>query len=308
MAQSVRISPNAVTALKDALASVFWFKNDLHRYLKAAITDGELLLGIDWQGQYKRDSINEFVDRLMRDEHRHRDVVLRLMSDIVAMDDFPALRRAEDAEKKVAEAEEAVERLRRYFKPYEAALLEEEQARTRIAATQARAQQRQATSKRLAELKGRFFELVALDNPQRRGFAFEPFLRDLFDTFDLDPKASFKPRGEQVDGGLTLDQTHFLLEARWRKDLATREDLDVFAAKVARSAENTLGLFISVEGFAPEGIDMHDGQQSALILMDGADLLAVLDERIDLVELLRRKHRHAAMTGEIYTRADQILG
>lgn len=37
------------------------------------------------------------------------------------------------------------------------------------------------------------------------GVALEPFLRELFDTFDLDPKASFKISGEQIDGGFTLD-------------------------------------------------------------------------------------------------------
>jgi hypothetical protein len=34
--------------------------------------------------------------------------------------------------------------------------------------------------------------------------------------------------------------------------------------------------------------------------MDGADLMAVLEERIDFVTLLLRKNRHAAQTGEIY--------
>lgn len=307
MARPQRISPNAIAALKDALASVFWFKNDLHRYLKAAVRDDRLLAGIDWSGQYKRDSVEQFVDRAVVDEDKHRDGLLHLMADISAMEDFPGLRRAEDRERKMAEAQEAVDRLRRYFKPYEAALLEEEQARARIERAKAEAELKHATSKRLTELRQRFYELMGMDSPHRRGFDFEKFLRELFGTFDLDPKASFKPQGEQVDGGFTLDGTHFLLEARWRKDPAVREDLDVFAAKVAAKSENTLGLFISVEGFAREGIEKHSGRQSALHLMDGGEVLAVLEGRIDLVELLRRKHRHAAMTGEIYLRADQIL-
>jgi hypothetical protein len=46
---------------------------------------------------------------------------------------------------------------------------------------------------------------------------------------------------------------------------------------------------------------------SPLILADGGDLLAVLEQRIDLVDLLRRKYRHAAMTGEIFFAVDRIL-
>jgi hypothetical protein len=307
VAKFQRISANAIAALKDALAAVFWYRNDLYRYLKASVPDQRLLAGIGWSEQYKRDSIEEFIDRLGASDDQNREVLLHLMADISAMDDFPALHRTEDRDQKVADAKEAVERLRTYFKPYEAALLEEEQARARIEQKKAEGELKRATSTRLAALKARFYELLAMDNPQRRGFDFEPFLRELFNTFDLDPKASFKPRGEQVDGGFTLDGTHFLLEARWRQDAAERGDLDIFKAKVEGKAENTLGLFISVEGFSPEGVEMHNGRQSPLLLMDGGEVLAVLEERIDLVDLLRLKHRHAAMTGEIYFTASQIL-
>jgi hypothetical protein len=34
--------------------------------------------------------------------------------------------------------------------------------------------------------------------------------------------------------------------------------------------------------------------------MDGGDLMAVLEERIDFTSLLLRKKRHAAQTGGIY--------
>jgi len=41
--------------------------------------------------------------------------------------------------------------------------------------------------------------------------------------------------------------------------------------------------------------------------MDGGDLYVVLDGRIDLRELLRRKRRHAAMTGNILLTASELL-
>jgi hypothetical protein len=64
--------------------------------------------------------------------------------------------------------------------------------------------------------------------------------------------------------------------------------------------ENTLGLFISIEGFDGTALSKHSQRGSPLVLADGGDLLAVVDERIDLRDLLRRKYRHAAMTGEIF--------
>lgn len=305
-----RISANAISALKDALTAAFWFKKDLYNYAKAAVGGEPLFLsGIGWTDPdvYKRDSVSTFVDRLVREQDEHQDVLLALMADVAAMEDFPQLRRAEDSGAKITEAKEAVARLRGLMQPYEEALAQEAAAREGIRATRAANEERRATSQRLAELQRRYMELVSLA-PQQRGFALEGLLRDLFDCFDLDPKASFRIVGEQIDGGFSLDQEHFLLEAKWENAPAGREALDVFASKVARRAENTLGLFVAISGFEPTAVETHSGRRSPLILMDGGDLHAVLDERIDLRELLRRKRRHAAMTGVILITAAQVLG
>jgi hypothetical protein len=304
-----RISPNAIAALRDALSVIFWRKKDLLDYLRASVENPRLLDGIDWlhPDVYKRDSVRRFVNRLASRQERHGDLLLRLMGDVATMDDFPQLAWLEDADAKITVARAAVERLRKYMEPYEARLAAEVKARDEIAKAAAAADLRRATSSALARLRDDFFELLATEDPRRRGFAFEPWLHELFDVFDLDPKASFRVVGEQIDGGFTLDHTHFLLEARWRKDLAAREDLDSFRAKVQDKAENTLGVFVSIAGFEPSAVSKHSYRGSPLQLVDGGDLLAVMDERIDLKDLLRRKHRHAAMTGEIYIRADAIL-
>jgi hypothetical protein len=44
-----------------------------------------------------------------------------------------------------------------------------------------------------------------------------------------------------------------------------------------------------------------------MLLMDGSDLMAVLEGRIDLIELLYRKKRFAAQTGNIYLRIHEIM-
>lgn len=41
--------------------------------------------------------------------------------------------------------------------------------------------------------------------------------------------------------------------------------------------------------------------------MDGADLMAVLEQRIALPDLLRRKKRAAVQTGNIYLKVSEIL-
>jgi hypothetical protein len=53
--------------------------------------------------------------------------------------------------------------------------------------------------------------------------------------------------------------------------------------------KNTLGLFISINGFSSECTSTKSEALKAMILMDGADLNAILDDRITLHEMLYRK-------------------
>lgn len=309
MAVRQRISANAIQALKDALTAAFWFKRDLLNYAKAAVGgDSRFLEGIHWTDPdiYKRDSVSMFVDRLVAKQETHQDLLLALLVDVASMDQFPQLARAEDAATKVAEARAAVARLKAVVQPYEKALADQAAARERIAAARTNQETRRATALRLAELKDRYLEILQM-KPQQRGFALEPLLRGLFDVFDLDPKASFRVTGEQIDGGFSLDQEHFVLEAKWEKDPSDRAALDVLRQKVDRRSENTLGLFVAISGFDPTAVQLHSGHRSPLLLMDGADLYAVIEGRIDLRELLRRKRRQAAMTGDILLTAAEIL-
>ena len=56
-------------------------------------------------------------------------------------------------------------------------------------------------------------DLSALD-PQPRGYAFESFLKRLFDKFGLEAREPFRLRGEQIDGSFILENEIYLLEAK----------------------------------------------------------------------------------------------
>ena len=307
---ATRISANAIAAVKDALTAAFWFKRDLYSYAKAAVGGEPLFLsGIEWTSpdQYKRDSVNLFIDRLVRAQDEHQDLLIALLVDVAAMDDFPGLQRADDPQPKIAAAREAVARLRAVVQPYERELIERQADRERFDAARVAAEERRATNERLAELKARYLEVLRMD-PQPRGFALEKLLHDVFDAFDLDPRRSFRIVGEQIDGGFTLGGEYFLLEAKWHQTPTARDELDVFSARVGRRGENTLGLFIAINGFEPTAVHIHSGNRSPILLMDGSDLYAVLDVRIDLRDLLSRKRRETAMTGRVLLTAAEILG
>ena len=165
----------------------------------------------------------------------------------------------------------------------------------------------QEVKAKLQALTQEYYRLLSSDETQKRGYRLEKILRDLFELFDLDPKASFKIVGEQIDGAFTFESIDYLLEAKWQKEPASTRDLDGLAGKLSRKLENTLGLFLSINGFSPEAVQTHSSGRRLMILMDGSDLMAVLEGRIDLLQLLLRKRRHASQTGRIYLQIHEIL-
>src|SRR2546422_2098225 len=76
-------------------------------------------------------------------------------------------------------------------------------------------------------------ELIALSGlaPQPRGYAFEKFLKGLFDVYGLEARDAFRLRGEQIDGSFQLSNDTYLLEARWRNPPCGVEDLHAFHGK-----------------------------------------------------------------------------
>jgi hypothetical protein len=138
------------------------------------------------------------------------------------------------------------------------------------------------------------------NNAQKRGFAFEKFLNSLFMLFDLEPKESFRIVGEQIDGAFTFDGNDFLLEAKWQEKPIELGELYKFGGKIEGRLKLTLGLAVSINGFTQDYNESKSASLKTMLLMDGADLITVLENRIDLKDMLFRKRRHASDTGDIF--------
>src|SRR6266511_4214379 len=90
-------------------------QEDLYNYAKAAVAgEPAFLAGIDWTDKdtLKRDSVSTFVDRLVREQDDHQDLLLALLVDVANMSDFPQLTRVEDAAPKIKSAQQAVAHLK----------------------------------------------------------------------------------------------------------------------------------------------------------------------------------------------------
>lgn len=301
-----KIHPAAYGALVEALAVIYWYKKDLRKFLCQRTTESpELVVGIDFD-DYKRVVADEFVDRLMADEQAHRQLTLDLMFEVAGMENFPSLKRQADGAHLVAQAREAVADLRRWTEQFQGLLQERQAVAQEAEDYRQRLAQRRSFIAKLEVLKEGFLELSTMTDRQAAGRQFEVFLNMLFRLFDLEPRLSYNLQAEEIDGALSFDTDDYILEAKWWKGAVEAEDVDKFDAKVRRKGKNALGLFISVNGFSAGALELYK-RGTSFVTMDGGDLFCVLDGRITLTELLRRKKRHANETGSCYFAAQQAL-
>jgi hypothetical protein len=301
-----RLTPAGTVALKEALCSIYWYKADLRGFLQQCLANPRVLSALNWDN-YKRQIVSDLVDYLAANQDTHLNDLTKLCHEVCSIDTFAHLEQLEGGQEKAERARVAVAQLKSLLEPHEQLRKEQDDLAERQQRAAEKLRSNVAVREKLEQIKTRYMALVVSTDAQGRGFELEKVMYDLFELFDLDPKASFRNTGEQIDGAFSLTGTDFLFEAKWRKEQTTAADLDSFAGKVKRKLENTLGVFLSINGFTPDGVAAHSSGGAVVVLMDGADLMAVLEERIDFVTLLLRKKRHAAQTGEIYLQIHRIL-
>jgi hypothetical protein len=300
------IAPVAINALKEALTSIYWYKSDLRSFIMNTINDSSLLARINWE-DYKRNIVANIIDFLSNHQETYQNDLLKLIVEVIKIDDFSHLRRLEDGKEKEERAKNAVVALKKLTIQHYDLMEEEKRKEQKRKKAYEKMLKNKGVSERLEVIKKEYFNLISSADPQKRGFKLEKVLKKLFILFDLDPKASFKIIGEQIDGAFTFDNTDYLFEAKWQQEPVRIKDLDGFSGKLARKLDNTLGLFLSINSFSEDAVKAHSSGRRLMILMDGSDLMAIIEGRIDLIELLLRKRRHASQTGVIYLKIHEIL-
>lgn len=301
-----KISVQALLALKEALATIFWTKRDLRQFISLTIENNLILSTIDWNENTKFESVSQLIDRMAKREDMYQSDILKLIQECTNFEDFSHLKRWDDSELKINNAKEAVKKLRNQTAGFFETIAELKKAEKARETNQAKIKESINYQERLDQLKQKFFEIAINENHQNRGHQFEKFLNELFIFFDLDPKSSFKIVGEQIDGAFTFDNTDYLLEAKWQKDQINAQDLYGFGGKIQGKFKNTCGLYISLSGYSSDSTKVDGPSIKAIILCDGACLMQVLEGRIKLNDMLYIKRRHAAQTGEIFYRLTGI--
>jgi hypothetical protein len=148
-----------------------------------------------------------------------------------------------------------------------------------------------------------FDELTRSDDPHSRGYLLQDLMNRVFDIHSIPVIKSFTRNegGEQIDGAFKLEGWHYLVECRWRKKLADIRELDGLIGQVGRSGRQTMGFFLSINGWSANvPLLLKQNPQKFIIMMDGYDLRCVLSQSVDFQKFLSSKIETLNLKGEPY--------
>ena len=301
MSKDKKISPQAILALKEALSVIFWKREDLQDFIKLSIENNIIIGTINWGGT-KREAVKELIERMTNRPDIYKTDLMHLLLAVTDFNDFSNLKYWDEDGSKTKKAKEAVNNLRTYTKGYIQITQEQEESQKRKAEAEKKIIKNKTLNDELSALKERFNLMTTANDLQKRGFELEKFLYDLLLLYELEPKGSFKNYGEQIDGAFTFQGTDYLLEAKWKKQV-DRGELATFCYKVETKFKTAVGLLVTIDGVTSEAISPDF---KSIIIMDAFDIIAILDERISLTDLLFKKRRKAIETGKIYLNYTQL--
>ena len=188
---------------------------------------------------------------------------------------------------------------------------EAEAERDRRESAERQRKEKGAMLRQQSELLLAQFDYAAIGTePLQRGFLLEDLLNRTFDLHGLSVVRSFRRNGggEQIDGAFEMEGWHYIVECRWRERLADIRQLDGLAGQVARSGKQTMGLFLSINGWSEYVVPLlKQNPDKSIILMEGLDLRTVLTLSVDLRRLLKAKLSALNLEAEPYMPVSRLL-
>jgi len=156
----------------------------------------------------------------------------------------------------------------------------------------------------------KYNKLTKLKDPHRRGYLLQDLMNETFNFYGVRVSSSFirNEGGEQIDGAFSLDGWFYIVECRWRKKLADIRELDGLYGQVNRSGKQTMGFFLSINGWSDNVPPMlKQNKDKCVILMNGDDLQHCLSGKIDFLNFLRQKVEKLNFIGEPFYGATEYL-
>jgi len=142
--------------------------------------------------------------------------------------------------------------------------------------------------------------IISKMSPQKLGFELEKIFSEILLLEEFEYSPPYRTEIEQIDGIFKHEKFDYLIEIKFESSLTKKESLSIFDDKIRNKAQSTRGFFLAMNGFDQEHIKDFMGHSPRLILMDGQELVAVLDGRTTLYDVVSTKVRELVKNGTIF--------
>ncbi|PZN96994.1 MAG: hypothetical protein DCF31_02320 [Alphaproteobacteria bacterium] len=283
--------------LKRCMLALFWPKKDIVEFLRSVECPESILSSLVIAGpeaSSRRDIITEVISALGKRPDRGHATYQLMVDRLSNWTHFDRYWFEEQKKLDREEADLAIASLRNSvtLRNTRTARQRETSAKTKFAA---------AKTADLSALKTAFAKVHGAEmSPQARGKLFERFLKELFDRQSIKMGDPFEIVGEQIDGSFKFEGENYIVEAKWQDPSTSTGDLYKFAHKVDGKMHGR-GLFVSVNGYSKDSLSaiLH-GKHIKTILVDGEDLVHILEGLLTLEDTLDFKIRSAQTRGDVY--------
>jgi len=185
--------------------------------------------------------------------------------------------------------------------PIDRAVKDQERRKKQTEAKQ-KSEKNRMQIKRLDYLRNQFLALFA-DNSitsQQRGFELEKIFFELLEIEEFEFAKPYRQTGEQIDGHFKYDTFDYLVEIKWVKGVVKQSDLSIFDGKIRGKAQSTRGMFLAVNGFDDNAVRKYTGDNPRIILMDGQELMIILEGRRTFFDCMKFKVDVLVRYGHIF--------
>ncbi|MFJ2044376.1 hypothetical protein ACIOBL_12255 [Paenibacillus taichungensis] len=150
-------------------------------------------------------------------------------------------------------------------------------------------------------------------NPQLRGTMLEDIVNRLFNAYDLNENLTVvqafrrNDNGEQIDGAFKFEGWHYIVEMKWTNRVSGIRELDSLYGKISRSGKQTMGVFISINGWSSHVVDLlKQNTDKSIFLMNGYDLRVALSREVDLIKMFHQKLSKLNLESEPFFGAESM--
>lgn len=289
--------------IKDCLCNLFFRKKDLLSYFKSLNCTSNDLRGAS-NDLTKSDNVDIVLNNLEEREDGGLLQKRNLIDSLMNWSDYGSYWFKKGSLDPI-QAKQSIENLKKIL----GKKTEQEEKLEEIKKREEQVKANEKKRIKLEELNNVFKKLCGMEeHSQKRGYELENLLVELFQYFEIEVEGPFKLNGEQIDGSFNFEGNNFIFEAKWQDSLSANNDLYTFAYKIESNTLYPRGFFLSINGFSTDAVErITHNKKPQLILLDASDLIVVLDGRISLKDLLKRKVKFAQTRGKIYMNAHKLL-